>query len=116
MPDINGRELAEVLSVFLPELPVIGISADPGAVPDRRLPILRKPFTPEELLEVVGRARLRSREVRSRVREKRTRAHLLLEAAKAAHLQAREMQDRVDLVAAAIELRRLNGDAHRRAK
>jgi CheY-like chemotaxis protein len=116
MPVINGRELAEVLSVFRPGLPVIGISADPGAAADRRLHVLRKPFTSDELLEAVGRARLRSQEIRSQAQEKRARACLLQNAATAAQLQAREMLDRVDLVAAAIELRRLNGGGNGRAK
>ncbi len=46
MPRVSGRELAEVLSVFRPGLPVLGITGFLSAVNlDRRLPILPKPFT-----------------------------------------------------------------------
>ena len=108
MPAFTGREVAEVLSIFRPDLPVLGISADAGGVADRRLPVLRKPFTPEELIEAVGRARQRSREIWLQAEEKRERARLLQETAVAAHLKARLLRDRVDLVAAAKELRRLS--------
>jgi CheY-like chemotaxis protein len=109
MPGVTGREVNEVLSVFRPDLPVLGISADAGATADRRLPVLRKPFTPEELLEAVGRARQRSREIRSTAQEKRRRSSLLRAAAAAAQLEASHVRETVDLVQAAIELRRLNG-------
>jgi len=46
MPLIGGREVAEVLSVFRPDLPVLGITADPGADHDRRLPVLQNPSPP----------------------------------------------------------------------
>jgi len=110
MPLISGREVAEVLSVFRPDLPVLGISADPGAEHDRRLPVLQKPFTPEQLIEAMAGARLRSREIQSLAQEKRARARLLQATAKAAQLQAHQLVDRVDLVAVAIELRRLDGN------
>jgi CheY-like chemotaxis protein len=110
MPVISGREVAEVLSVFRPDLPVLGISADPGATQDRRLPVLQKPFTREQLIEAVARTRLRSREIRSVAEEKRARARLLQAAATAAQLQASQLVDHVDLVAVAIELRRLDGN------
>jgi CheY-like chemotaxis protein len=35
MPVISGRKVAEVLSVFRPDLPVLGISADPGSAQER---------------------------------------------------------------------------------
>jgi FixJ family two-component response regulator len=75
--------------------------------------VLRKPFTPEELVHAVGQTRQRAREARSRAEEKRARARLLQDAARAAHLEARQLLDRVDLIAAAIELRRPNGRSSR---
>jgi len=48
--------------------------------------------------------------IRSLAQEKRARARLLQATAKAAQLQARQLVDRVDLVAVAIELRRLDGN------
>ena len=54
MPRVTGRELAEVLSVFRPGLPVLGITGFLSAVNhDRRLPVLPKPFTPGSLLQAV---------------------------------------------------------------
>ena len=45
MPKVSGQELAEVLSIFRPGLPVLGISGFLSAVShDRRLPILPKPL------------------------------------------------------------------------
>jgi hypothetical protein len=50
MPRLTGHEVAEVLSVFRPGLPVLAMS---GAAlwmePDRRLPVLAKPFAIEAL-------------------------------------------------------------------
>ena len=57
MPRVSGQELAEVLSIFRPGLPVLGISGFLSAVShDRRLPILPKPFTPGSLLQAVRMA------------------------------------------------------------
>ena len=106
MPGLGGREVAEVLSIFRPNLPVLGISADGGATTDRRLRILQKPFTPEQLLEAIGRERRRSRQVLALAEEKRARARLIQEAAMVAQHQSLRLLDRIDLVAAAIELRR----------
>ena len=110
MPVLGGREVAEVLAIFRPALPVLGISADGGSTLDRRLRILRKPFTPEQLLEAVGRERDRLRQIRVLAEEKRARARLMQEAAMAAQQQSRRLLERADLVAAAIELRRLKTD------
>ena len=89
MPAITGREVAEVLAIFRPELPVLCISADAGGGEERRLRVLRKPFTPDELIAAVGQARQRSRETRGQAQERRERARLLQEAAMAAQLEAR---------------------------
>ena len=57
MPRVSGRELAEVVSVFHPGLPVLGITGFLSAVShDRRLPILPKPFSPGSLVQAVRMA------------------------------------------------------------
>jgi CheY-like chemotaxis protein len=80
MPRVTGRELAEVLSVFRPGLPVLGITGFLSAVDqDRRLPILPKPFTPESLLQAVRMACGLSLRLRPPVMENRRRARRLRE-------------------------------------
>jgi hypothetical protein len=63
MPGLTGRELAQQLRVVRPEVRVLFISGYPGDVLDPRsavepgAPLLRKPFSPADLLAAVGRAR-----------------------------------------------------------
>jgi DNA-binding NtrC family response regulator len=79
MPKVSGRELAEVLSVFRPGLPVLGITGFLSAVTrDRRLPILPKPFTAGSLVQAVRMScgmepRSRTPEVEQRRRARRLR-------------------------------------------
>ncbi len=83
MPRVSGRELAEVLSVFRPGLPVIAMTGFAGtAHPDRRLPLLVKPFTKPVLVEAVKNARRRRAIFTAAPRtEQRSRARRLREAA-----------------------------------
>jgi len=73
LPGIGGREVAEVLSVFHPSMPVLGITADPANA-DRRLPTLLKPFSAEILIEAARLMRGRATETRISAREHRVRA------------------------------------------
>ena len=79
MPKVSGQELAEVLSIFRPGLPVLGITGFLSAVShDRRLPILPKPFNPGSLLQAVRMAcglsvRLRRPSLENRRRARRLR-------------------------------------------
>ena len=80
MPKVSGQELAEVLSIFRPGLPVLGISGFLSAVShDRRLPILPKPFTPGSLLQAVRMACGLSVRLRRPPAENRRRARRLRE-------------------------------------
>jgi CheY-like chemotaxis protein len=83
MPRVSGRELAEVLSVFRPGLPVIAMTGFAGSAhPDRRLPLLVKPVNKPALLEAVRNARIRRAMLAASPRvEQRSRARRLLEAA-----------------------------------
>lgn len=102
MPRVTGRELAEVLSVFRPGLPVLGITGFLSAVThDRRLPILPKPFTAGSLLQAVRMAQGLSVRLRPPVMENRRRARRLRE------LTAPSTERPVDLVAAVQTLRGL---------
>jgi CheY-like chemotaxis protein len=96
MPGIDGRELAEVLSVFRPELRVLAMTGFPERLtPDRRLPLLGKPFTLDSLREAVRNVRARATQLRS-----------ALDGGHSGTMPAQG--SRVDLVAAAAQLRHID--------
>jgi CheY-like chemotaxis protein len=100
MPRVTGRELAEVLSVFRPGLPVLGVTGFLSAFThDRRLPILPKPFTAGSLLQAVRMACGLSLRLRPPAMEHRRRARRLRE------LTPSGAERPVDLVAAVQALR-----------
>ncbi len=102
MPRVTGRELAEVLSVFRPGLPVLGVTGFLSAVNhDRRLPILPKPFTAGSLIQAVRMACGVSVRLRPPVMENRRRARRLRE------LTSPGAERVVDLVAAVRTLREI---------
>jgi len=59
MPGLNGRDLTRWLSAYRPDLPVLLVSGYPVPyleahdVYDPDIPLLRKPFLPSRLLDVV---------------------------------------------------------------
>jgi CheY-like chemotaxis protein len=108
MPRINGRALAEVLSIFRPDLPVLGMTSDPGQ-PDRRLPTLVKPFTIEDLVEAARLMRANAREIRTWAEERRARARQARQLAAEMMTRNSALQQRVSLVTVALELQRLEG-------
>src|SRR4051812_20799547 len=73
MPRLGGLEVAETLSVFRPDLPVLAMTGDSG-VADRRLPTLLKPFSIEDLTEAARLMRGRAMAMRQWAQEKRARA------------------------------------------
>jgi two-component system, cell cycle sensor histidine kinase and response regulator CckA len=90
MPKVSGRELAEVLSVFCPDLPVLGITGFLSAVNhDRRLPILPKPFTAGSLVQAVRMSCGIAQRSRTPAVEKRRRARRLRELTPAAQTDLR---------------------------
>jgi DNA-binding response OmpR family regulator len=101
MPGIGGLALAEVLSVFRPELPVLAMSGNPPAPsPDRRLPLLLKPFTLPELLVAIRLVQSRARH--ACIEEHRRVAHLLHAAAGETQARGAALRSAaVDLVAMA---------------
>ena len=107
MPGLGGREIAEVLSVFRPELPVLAISGDPGT-PDRRLPMLLKPFSLADLVEAAGLLRTRASRMREWAQEKRFRARQARQVALEMQARTAALRDKVDLLAVARELQRLD--------
>jgi CheY-like chemotaxis protein len=105
MPRIDGRELAEVLSVFRPELPVLAITADPEQI-DRRLPILAKPFDLDELVEAARLVRNQAKQTRPWAVERRRRTMQARQLAEEMWARSSALQKRVNLVAIAWELQR----------
>jgi CheY-like chemotaxis protein len=106
MPGINGSELAEVLSIFRPHLPVLGMTGDPGQ-PDRRLPTLVKPFLIEDLVEAARLMRTSAREMRTWAEERRARARRARQIAAEMMTRHSVLRQRVNLVTVALELQRL---------
>jgi CheY-like chemotaxis protein len=105
MQRIDGRQLAEVLSVFRPELPVLAISADPEQE-DRRLPTLSKPFGLEDLVEASRLVRSKARQMRDWATERRVRARQARQLAEDMLARSSALQQRLNLVAVALELQR----------
>jgi CheY-like chemotaxis protein len=102
MPRVTGQELAEVLSVFRPGLPVLGITGFLSTVShDRRLPVLPKPFTAAALVQAVQMACGVSVRLRPPVMENRRRARRLRELTPPGGVRP------VDLVAAVQALREI---------
>jgi CheY-like chemotaxis protein len=114
MPRLGGEALAEVVSIFFPDLPVLAISGDPGVI-DRRLPTLLKPFPIETLIEAAQLMRSRSAEMRVVAQEQRARAREAREFAAAMQARNNGVRHKLDLVAVALELQRLNGSRNRSA-
>jgi DNA-binding NtrC family response regulator len=106
MPRLGGSELAEVLSVFRPDLPVLAMTGDPG-VAERRLPTLLKPFSLDELTEAARLMRNRTVVARAWAHERRARALQALQLARAMQARNATLRNRIDLVAIALELQRL---------
>ena len=75
MPVVSGPELISVLLECRPALPVVamsGLAQLPLALPP--VPLLRKPFEPDELIETVAPLILRARAMRRRARQARADA------------------------------------------
>jgi DNA-binding NtrC family response regulator len=110
MPRINGRELAEVLSIFRPRLPVLGMTSDPGQ-PDRRLPTLVKPFAIDDLVETARLRRTHAREMRTWAEERRAQARRARQVAAEMMTRHSALRQRVNLVAVVLELQRMALDS-----
>ena len=75
MPVVSGWELIAVLRECRPYLPVVAMSAiPPSPVLPADVPLLSKPFLPEQLLETVAPLIQRSRQLRGQAREQRADA------------------------------------------
>jgi CheY-like chemotaxis protein len=106
MPRLGGHEIAQVLSVFRPGLPVLGMSSSAYKLsPDRRLPVLAKPFSAATLISAVEEMRLRASSTGSWTEEKRAHAQELGRIAATVQLRSSAPPEKVDLVAVAQELR-----------
>ena len=105
MPRFSGHEIAEVLSVFRPGVLVLGMSSSAHKLsPDRRLPVLAKPFSKSTLLAAVREMRLRAAAAVPWAEEKRAHAQELGRIAAALQLQSSSPPEKINLVAIAVEL------------
>jgi CheY-like chemotaxis protein len=109
MPRINGHELAEVLSIFRPTLPVLGMTGGPAQA-DRRLPTLVKPFI-ADLVKAARLMRSRATKQRAWAEERRARAREARQLAAEMVDRHSALQQRVNLVAVALKLRGVAADS-----
>jgi CheY-like chemotaxis protein len=115
MPELSGYEVADVLAVVCPDLPVLCLSGyDPSEArlidghPDRRLRVVQKPFEPGELLRAVQTTIAQKQNARPVREEQRAVARRLWEAIGGEVPLPRNCHaDLVDLEQAVKELRRL---------
>jgi DNA-binding NtrC family response regulator len=106
MPTIDGFELAEVLSIFQPDLPVLAMSGHATVpVAERRLTVIKKPFSVSSLIDAVRAMKGRPQGPQSQ--EQRARAQELRRMTSALPDPSISPAQSIDLVAAAYELRRL---------
>jgi CheY-like chemotaxis protein len=113
MPRLGGSQLAELLSVFRPDLPVLAMTGDPGMA-DRRLPTLLKPFSLDELTEAAQLIKTRGSPTRHWGPERRAHAKKARQLAAAMQGRNHALRTRVDLVAVALELQRITGETSAR--
>ena len=75
MPVVSGWELIAVLRECRPQLPVVAMSAtDPPSALLAGIPLLNKPFSPEQLLETLAPLVRQSRRIRQQSRQQRADA------------------------------------------
>ena len=75
MPIVSGAELIAVLRECRPDLPIAAMSGSADLPPALAMvPLLRKPFAPEDLLGTLAPLVIQSREMRARARQTRADA------------------------------------------
>jgi DNA-binding NtrC family response regulator len=107
MPAISGAELIAVLMECRPALPVVAMSAALDLPANlQRVPLLQKPFEPEELVRTVAPLVLSSQTMRRRARQARADAAESRSLADRQHTIARDQRARSgDLMTALMHLR-----------
>jgi DNA-binding response OmpR family regulator len=112
MPGIDGRQVSETLARYRPSVAVLGMSADPDAVPridpsDIPFRVMLKPFTADDLYHAVRDAITRSADLTAIAEDEIILAHAgLSKFAKALDASRTMRVHTLDLVVAARELRR----------
>jgi DNA-binding NtrC family response regulator len=107
MPGIDGFDIVTVLARYRPDLPVLCMSGFASVAGNRlTVPFLRKPFTLETLRAALEPVLARSRELRSLAGDGRRRAGEERASGRIRRVSGAARGDALDLVAAALELRR----------
>ena len=113
MPGIDGRQVSETPARYRPSMAVLCMSGNPDAVPhigpgDTPVRVMLKPFTAEDLYHAVRDAIARAADLNAVAEDEIVRAHAgLSRLAKALEASRTMRVQRLDLVAAARELRRI---------
>lgn len=112
MPLIDGRRVSETLRRYRPSVAILGMSADPDAVPyvessDVPLRVVLKPFTADDLYHAVRDAITRATDLTAIAEAEIVKAHAGLSKLATALEASRTMRvQTIDLIIAARELRR----------
>ncbi len=108
MPVVSGSELIAVLLECRPALPVVAMSGSIDFPPDLLpVPLLRKPFEPEQLVRTVAPLVLESQAMRRRARQSRADAAESRTSAERQRTIAKDQRAHSgDLMVALVELRR----------
>ena len=115
MPHIDGRQVSEILRRYRPSVALLGMSADPDAVPyiessDTPVRVLLKPFTADDLNHALRDAITRATDLAAIAEAEIVRAYAGLSKLALALETSRMMRvQTLDLVVAARELRRAAG-------
>jgi DNA-binding response OmpR family regulator len=113
MPLIDGRELSETLARYRPSVAVLGMSANPDAVPhispsDVPFRVMLKPFTPDGLYHAIRDVITRTADLAAAAEKEIVQAHASLSRLARALEESRTTRvHTLDLVVAARELRRV---------
>ena len=107
MPHVDGRQVSEILRRYRPSVALLGMSADPDAVPyieasDTPVRVLLKPFTADDLNHAVRDAITRATDLAAIAEAEIVRAHAGLSKLAMALEASRTMRvQTLDLVVAA---------------
>jgi len=72
MPAVSGQELIAVLEECRPDLPIVGMTGNARSAALGGVPLLLKPFSPDELVQTLTPLVRRSQEMRRRARQSGT--------------------------------------------
>jgi two-component system C4-dicarboxylate transport response regulator DctD len=106
IPVVSGRELIAVLEECRPDLPIVAITGYAPPLDFGAVPLLLKPFSPDDLVLTLGPLVLRSQEMRRRARQMRADAAESRSLARRQHSTAKQQHAKAGDLMAALQRQR----------